>query len=157
MTALDDSPSAARRCRQLGPPSDGGILFESCDDSPYKSLDYHRSQSGTKDPKSVWSKEISRADECHTFCGAKLNGWRDENGNCWAVAKDEEIGFGTHEERVAFFWEPRNDGDPWHGFPVAGRKGLAFKQKLPDALIEEWYRSGLISFSRKLQMLKGRW
>ena len=80
-------------------------------------------QSGTKEPKSVWSKEISRADESVTcFCGAKLNEWRDENGNCWAVAKDGEMDFGTHEERVAFFWQPQNDGDPWHGFPVAGQE-----------------------------------
>jgi hypothetical protein len=141
----------------MGPPRDGGVSFESCDDSPYKSLDVHRSQSGTKQPKSIWNSELSRADECHTFCEAELNGWSDDNGNCWSVAKDGEMDFGTHEERVAFFWAPQNDGDPWHGFPVAGRRGLAFRQKLPDALIERWHESGLISFSRKMQMLKGRW
>lgn len=141
----------------MGPPRDGGVLFESCDSSAYKSLDVHWSESGTKHPKSIWNKKLSRADECHTFCEAKLNEWRDQNGDCWAVAKDGDMDFGTHEERVAFFWEPKNDGDPWHGFPVAGRRGLAFTRKLPDELIERWHESGRISFSRKIQMLKGRW
>jgi hypothetical protein len=141
----------------MGPPRDGGVLFESCDNSAYKSLDVHRSESRTRHPKSIWNKKLSRPDECHTFCEAKLREWRDEHGDCWAVAKDGEMDFGTHEERVAFFWEPKNDRDPWHGFPVAGRRGLTFTRKLPDELIEQWFESGLISFSRKIQMLKGRW
>jgi hypothetical protein len=63
---------------------------------------------------------------------------------------DGEMDFGTHGERVAFFWEPKNDRDPWHGFPVAGRRGLAFNRKLPDELIERWHADGLISFTRKI-------
>jgi hypothetical protein len=156
MTVLDDSNLTVRRCRQMGPPRDGGVLFEACDESPYKSLDAHRSESGTKHPKSIWNKSISRADECHMFCQAKLRAWHDSYGNCWAIARDGDNAFGSHGERLAFFWAPINDPDPWHGFPVAGRKGLPFSRRLPDELVEQWEQEGLISFGMKLRLLKER-
>jgi hypothetical protein len=141
----------------VGAPRDGGVLFEACDYSPYKSLDTHRSTSGTKHPKSIWNPEVSRAEECHTFCGAKLQEWHDKNGDCWAIARDGQVDFGTHEERVAFFWAPKNTTDPWHGFPVGGRRGLSFKRKPPDELVQRWYDTGVISFEKYIKLLKDRW
>ena len=84
----------------MGAPRDGGVLFEACDQSPYKSLDTHRSTSGTKHPKSIWNPEVSRAEECHTFCGAKLQEWHDKNGDCWAIARDGSQIYKLHVLRL---------------------------------------------------------
>jgi hypothetical protein len=134
-----------------------GVEFVACDDSKYKSLNAHRSKSGTKHDKSIWNPDLSRGDECHTFCEASILKWHDGEGDCWSVVKDGAIQYGTRDERLAFFWAPQNEIDPWHGFPVGRKHGLPFRRRPPDQLIEQWHGSGRITYTRYLQLLQGRW
>lgn len=156
MTVTDDSTPALRSCRQVGV-DQNGVEFVACDDSKYMSLNVHRSKTGTKHNKSIWNEGLSRGDECHTFCEAHIHKWSDEEGDCWSVVKEGEAPFGTRDERLAFFWEPQNDGESWHGFPVSRRGDLSFRRRPPDRLIEQWHSSGRITYARYLQLLKGRW
>jgi len=141
----------------MGKPRDGGILFKTCDDSSYKSLDAHRSESGTRHQKSIWNDDLSRNDECHTFCEANIEQWHDKDGNCWSVVTGKTVYFGTRKEWVAFFWMPQNDVDPWHGFPVSRTGKVPFLRKLPDELVERWRQNSRIDFTMQLRLLQGRW
>jgi hypothetical protein len=157
MTVPDDSTPPPRSCRQIDVDQDG-VEFVACDESKYKSLNVHRSRSGTRHNKSIWNGDLSRGDECHAFCEAHLQKWHDGEGDCWSVAKDEGgIPFGTRDERLAFFWAPQNDPDPWHGFPVSRKGELPFSKSPPDWLVEQWRASERITFTRYVQLLKGRW
>lgn len=145
MTVSGESDEVARTCHQLGGPADGGILYKACDGaSVYKSMDGHRSASGTKHQKSIWAESWSRAEECHIFCEAKIEQWSDKNGDCWSVAKENQY-YGTRREKVAFFDAPQNNADPWHGYPV-GNNGLPIRRRPPDELLQLWQDSNRISF-----------
>lgn len=156
MTVTGDSASVLRNCRQIGV-GQTGVEFVACDESKYMSLHVHRSKTGTRHKKSIWNEGLSRGDECHTFCEAHIQKWHDKEGDCWSVADEGAIPFGTRDERIAFFWAPRNDADPWHGFPVRHGGELPFRRKPPDELIEQWHKSGRINYTRYSQLLQGRW
>lgn len=144
---------AVRTCSKTSVTSDG-IQFISCKDSPYISLNYHRSSTGTIHKKSIWI--LSPADECHAFCKAEMGNWRDVGGDYWAISSDGQIEFGTRGERVAFFDSPQNITDPWHGYPVGGKKGLPTRKRPPDNVIELWYRTGWITYVTYSRLIGGR-
>jgi hypothetical protein len=151
MTASDGSASAPRACRRVKA-NKHGVEYVTCDD--YQSMNYHHSPSGTRHPKSIWL--LSRADECHTFCKARLGDWADERGNYWAVAKDgEEQDYGTRRERMAFFPVPSNAADPWHGFPVGGKDGLPFDHEPPDLLVQRWEDEKRIKYTTAARIRRG--
>lgn len=148
-------PQACRKrtCHKTAVTSDG-IEYASCSQSSYLSRNDHRSATGTKNQKSIWS--ISRPDECHAFCRAELQQWSDKDGDYWAVAKDGSEDFGTRGERVAFFDSPVNESDPWHGYPVGGKRGLPIRRSPPDELIQRWYDSKQISYVTFSRLMEGR-
>jgi hypothetical protein len=131
-----------------------GIEFSSCAESPYLSRNDHRSATGTKNPKSIW--QLDRQSECHTFCEAELRQWSDKAGDYWAVAGEGQENFGTRGERVAFFDAPVNSGDPWHGYPVGGKRGLPIQRRPPDDIIERWYNAKRISYVTFSKLMGGR-
>jgi hypothetical protein len=143
----------ARNCRQTTVESNG-IMFLSCKGSKYISLNYHRSASRTRYPKSIW--KISRPDECHTLCEAEIGNWQDKHGNYWSISRDGQIELGTRGERVAFFDSPQNKTDPWHGYPVGSRRGLPIQRRPPDDLLKAWHDSNWISFTTYSRLITGR-
>lgn len=80
----------------------------------------------------------------------------DGNGDYWAVAEDGAKSFGTLGERAAFFDAPVNDADPWHGYPVGGKRGLPMRRRPPDDLLKRWHDSGRIAYTTYSRMLGGR-
>lgn len=143
-TSGSELRAVERRCKRIRTDT-AGILFSSCGQTSYLSMDVHRAMSATRHQKSVWA--ITRPDECHVFCVAEGANWLGTDGNCWAISPDGEVSFGTRGERMAFFWSPANATDPWHGFPVGGRRGMRFKKSPPDELVEQWHKEGLISYT----------
>lgn len=143
-----------RRCERVEKNSDG-VLFSACDQTPYLSTDYHHSAGGSSKRKSLWA--IARPDECHTFCSAKTEAWLANDGNLWAVAEEGGPAFGTLNERLAFFWAPSNETDPWHGHPVGlSRNSLPFRKFPPDELVKSWHESGIINFTTMRRIVKRR-
>ena len=144
MTAADDLESTPRRCRQ-GNISNDGLEFTACEGTPYLSLDYHQPFSQLRHVKSIWL--LSRVDECHAFCEARLSHWSDQAGNYWTVTKDgDKRLLGDRGERMAFFPAPSDETDTWHGFPVGGGKdALPFKQRPPADLVQRWTQEQRIS------------
>lgn len=142
-----------RSCKQTKVDNDG-IHFASCQRTSYLSLNYHRSRTSTTNQKSLW--QISREDECHTFCTAESKVWRDPQGNYWSVADSKASDFGTMGERLAFFPLPSNAEDSWHGFPVTTRRGVASNKWPPDDLVDKWHESGRISYTESQRILTRR-
>jgi hypothetical protein len=142
-----------RTCRQVKVTPDG-IDFMSCKDTPYTSLNCHRAESGTQHPKSIWA--IAVQEECHRFCEAEIFDWSDSDGNYWSISKDGEIELGTRGERLAYFNAPQNERDPWHGYPVGGRRGLPTVRRPPKAIIERWWQTGWIKYVTYSRLMGGR-
>jgi hypothetical protein len=155
-SATETSPAVVpdpRVCTQESV-SSSGITFRSCNGTEYISLNYHRSPSGTTYKKSIW--DIPRPDECHFFCIGSILLWKDDGGNCWAIGKDAEVVMGTLGERLAFFPRPTNQTDPWHGFPVGGRRALPVHRRPPDGLLRQWLESKWITKTTYDRLLGGR-
>lgn len=131
-----------------------GITYNTCAQGTYLSLNYHRRRMSLKRPKSLW--EVARRVECHTFCNAQLERWYDAQGNAWSVTEDESVPLGTRGECVAFFDEPTNPTDPWHGYPVGGRRGLPTVRRPPDELIKRWLDDKWISYVLYQRLLGDR-
>jgi hypothetical protein len=144
-----------RVCRQIEANKDG-ILFRSCNASTYISLNVHRSASGTRHAKSLWT--ISRDDECHMFCEAEWSNWSDGKGNYWAISKDGQVVIGKQGERVAFFDGPGNVLDPWHGYPVGppSKTGVPTTRRPPKELIDRWMDSGWIKYVTYARLMSNR-
>jgi len=143
----------ARACRRVAA-HDTDVEFESCLSTTYMSLGYHRSKATTKHVKAIWA--IQRADECHTFCTSERSGWSDADGNRWAVSKDAARKLGVAGERLAFFPKRSNAHDPWHGYPVSGRKRAPQRRRPPDEIVHRWLQEGWISFTTHERLIGGR-
>jgi hypothetical protein len=48
---------------------------------------------------------------------------------------------------MAFFSNPVNATDPWHGFPVGRRRGLKFHGSPPDDLVRQWHQEKRITYT----------
>ena len=142
-----------RTCVQEGV-SNSGVTFRSCNGAQYLSVNYHRSPSDTTYQKSIW--KIPRHDECHFFCIGNISCWIDSGGNRWSISKDAGVVMGTRGERVAFYQQPVNQTDPWHGFPVGGKRALPMRRRPPDTLLRQWRESGWISAVTYDRLLGGR-
>lgn len=146
--------ASTRSCSQTAVVADG-IQFSSCQATPYLSINYHRSASGTKSEKALWN--IARPEECHVFCTAEFHSWQDWLGNHWAVAASGEPDYGTQRERLAYFPKPANSADTWHGYPVDSRRGSKLRHAPPpDDLVRKWHESGRISFVDQQRILRRR-
>jgi hypothetical protein len=99
---------------------------------------------------------IGRPDECHYFCIGNLSSWNDKDGNCWAISKDAQNILGTRGERVAFYQTPGNNRDPWHGYPVGGRRGLPIRRRPPDDVLRQWRDMGWITKVTFDRLIGGR-
>lgn len=149
----DQQDAGGRKCRQTGVSADG-VSYHTCKESSYISLNYHRSRTSTKRRKSIWS--IERPDECHTLCQAEIQNWRDKNGDYWSISKDAAVEFGSDGERMAFFDAPQNATDPWHGYPVGGKRGLPSVRLPPDYVIELWRTSKWVSYVTYSRLMAGK-
>lgn len=111
------------------------VLFVTClPGLTYIALSYHRPHTNVPG-KSRWS--ITAADECHCFCHASDSNWDSGDGNKWFLSRSGEP-IGTNNEVVAYFPEPSNPGDPWHGFPVSSAPRATVKRTVPRELVAAW-------------------
>lgn len=150
---MSDMEESLRTCERARVDTDG-ISYISCSETSYLSLNYHRSQTSTKHEKACW--DVPREDECHCFCESEIHQWVDPKGNLWYVSDGGSVILGKDGERLAFFDEPENDGDPWHGFPVSGRRGGAKRLRPPQSVLDKWLSSSRISKVMYDRIMTGR-
>ncbi len=93
-------------------------LLYSKDEAPaalsYLAIFYHRSLARQKD-KGRWV--ISESEEAFRFyCAHDNSNMSQLYPGLWHIEVDNTI-VGAADELIAFFPEPKNSGDPWHGYP----------------------------------------
>lgn len=120
---------------------------------------YHGPKAKTRKGKSKWAHPASA--EYYVFNLAdEHDGHIDENGiedkrwvnddgkGLYSMVDDCKEVLGKKEERFAYFKNPINDTDPWHGYPVDDILDLG------NDLIEHWYAKKLISDSTYLRLMR---
>lgn len=124
---------ATRTCSTHEPGAKDPV-FQSClPPHQYQSLHYHRTHARNPN-KSRWL--TTSADECHIFCTALDEEWRDDSGCLWFAHPDGRV-LGVAGERIATFPLP-GQNIPWHGFPVAGHKDAAMRRHVPPEVLRDW-------------------
>lgn len=108
----------------------------------YKALGYHNRNARRRADKSRWRltegqqyEAFRKADDAHP------HSWHcAENSGQFSILDNGAEILGLDEERLAFFPDPQNSGDPWHGYPV-----LSSDRGPSPALLDHWLASGVIS------------
>lgn len=70
----------------------------------------------------------------------------DDNKGLYSIKENGCI-LGMSGERLAYFPQPRNEGESWHGYPTDSTN-------LGDKLINHWFRIGVIDISVCRKLLK---
>lgn len=123
----------------------------------YKPMPYHGVKAKKSKDKTRWAHPsyveyfvFNLADEHGE--GISLEGvedkrWVDDDGmGLYSLVNDcKEILGKDNEERLAYFRNPMNETDPWHGYPVDGAD-------IGDDLIEYWHNKKIISDSTYLRL-----
>ncbi len=123
----------------------------------YKPMNYHGVKSRPKKGKTRWAYPAPA--EYHVFNladehegkieadGIPDKRWVNDDGEgLYSLVDDCRVVLGKdNEERFAYFKNPVNDSDPWHGYPI-GPKGIG------DELIEYWHKKNFISDSTYLRL-----
>jgi hypothetical protein len=131
-----------------------GVYYLSSSRTLYLSLNYHRGSGKGRPGKSLWA--VGRDDECHLFCEAETGKWIDAQGNYWVVSEDARVQLGKNDERLAFFDAPVNNIDPWHGYPISGRRGSPSRRRPPDEVVSHWFDKRRISYVTFDRIVTGR-
>lgn len=107
----------------------------SCGGRPYYlSVTYHRSKARVKD-KSTWA--ISRDDEAKRFfCAFDHDRKSEEYPGLWHIETGGDF-IGTAKELIAFFPEPINVDDAWHGYPYTFRRSAKNGNDNPGKALKE--------------------
>lgn len=125
-----------------------------CENGPeYLSVTYHRSAAKSGD-KGVWS--ISRDEEAFRFYCAHVHSNASEHyPGLWHIENNDSC-IGNANELIAFFPEPMNPGDNWHGYPFtfSRRSPLDRIRALKD-VAERWRENGVISTARAKKIRQG--
>jgi hypothetical protein len=129
-------------------------LLYQCDKRPsYLSVYYHRSAARSKD-KGVWA--VPRDDEAGRFFCAFDNA----NGSAlyaglWHIENDSTY-LGEAKELIAYFPEPANPGEYWHGYPFTfARKSPPDRIKALKEVAERLHQSGVLSLARVKKIRQG--
>jgi len=118
------------------------VTYSTCDGYHYLCHPHHRDP-GRRVMKSQWA--IERKEECTTFCETRRMASQDDPAGVWYIGQDAYVVIGQDQERMAFFREPVNPNDPWHGYPVGGTRARGRKRMPPDSLILSWLKTGHVS------------
>ena len=96
--------------------------------APYHGASIHSTRGGRK---TRWS--IPQNGQYYVFNYADERNWMDEKARgLFSFYNKCYTELGENGERLAFFPEPTNNNDPWHGYPV-------FSDEIEDmSLIEKW-------------------
>lgn len=115
----------------------------------YKPASYHNRMAIHNKYKTRW--KLKPYQQYYVFKIADEGGWKDERqqGLYSIVDKGKEV-LGENDERLAFFPEPSNDVDPWHGYPVdfEGISRTLVWDWFNNEVIEPIMRNRLLRFAR---------
>lgn len=102
----------------------------------YCPIGYHDRVAKPRDGKNKWC--LKRNEQYEVFRLADEGMWNntDPDGMYSIVDNGREV-LGLNGERIAFFPQPPNANDVWHGYPKNN-------PQISDDLIEKWYVDGVV-------------
>ena len=123
----------------------------------YKPAPYHGVNARRRKDKTRWAHPVSA--EYHVFNladehddtvgkdGIQDKRWVNDDGEgLYSLVDDcKEILGRDNEERFAYFKNPSNVTDAWHGYPIDS-------SEIGEELIEHWYKKKVISESTYLRL-----
>lgn len=134
-------------------PKNGKTYGPSTSGHFYLAVGYHNPTAKPRPNKSRW--RVGEGKQYELFCLADeetpmgradphdpFNGrWicPDNADALFTVSDGGGSALGVNDERLGYFWPPRNASDPWHGHPVFSRD-----RKPGQSLLERWVRQGVI-------------
>jgi len=125
-----------------------------CNGRPaYLSVNYHRSAVRSND-KGVWL--ISRDEEAVRFyCAYDCSNASKNYPGLWHIENDNSY-VGNANELIAFFPEPINSGENWHGYPFTfARKSPPDRIRALKDVAERLHKSGGLSLARAKKIRQG--
>lgn len=135
-------------------PADNNDLLYQCDQRPeYLSVYYHRSAARSTD-KGLWA--VPRDDEAgRFFCAFDNNNGSQLYAGLWHI-ENENTYVGDAKELIAYFPEPVNPGEYWHGFPFTfARKSPPDRIKALKEVAERLHQRGELSLARVKKIRQG--
>ncbi len=116
----------------------------------YQPSPYHSRTSRVRPSKSRWA--VKEGHQYLVFLPADEAFWHCKDGRgLFSIELGGKTILGRRGERLAFFPDPQNSTDPWHGFPVSSSE----RQPSPD-VIDSWVRAGVISEHVRRKLEGGR-
>jgi len=116
----------------------------------YKPLRYHGRSAQPRAGKSRWC--IKEGEQYLVFRPASEGDWSSERcAGLFGIMRNGSVVLGSEGQRLAFFPEPTNKTDPWHGYPAT----CADRQPGTD-LIDRWASSGIITEHVRRKLEGGR-
>ena len=106
----------------------------------YQPVWYHNPKARRKTGKTKWVLNQSEQYEVFQLSDDSDNRIYVENEGLDGFLDEGEFVLGENEECLAFFPEPQNEDDPWHGYPV-----FSYIQGLSDDQFDVWHDNDLIS------------
>jgi hypothetical protein len=114
----------------------------------YISVGYHKRNAKKRKDKTRWI--IPENGEYYTFKISDENLWFcKENNKLFSVINNGDEILGENGERIALFWPPANDDEPWHGFPIFSENFLPSSE-----LLDKWQEKKIIPYHFRLKIEK---
>ena len=134
-----------------------GVFGPNRNNHTYKPAPYHGMKAKKNKNKTRWKHPAPA--EYHVFNLADEHDgeigkdgiidkrWINDDGKgLYSLVDDCRVILGKdNEERFAYFKNPTNANDPWHGYPIDN-------SDIGDELIEYWYKKKIISESTYLRL-----
>lgn len=116
----------------------------------YKPLGYHRPTAQRRPDKTRWC--IREGEEYEVFRVADEPWWACNTNLClFSIVDGGKVILGENGERLARFDFPRNESDPWHGFPVHSDDS-----KPEPGLLDRWETEGIIPYHVRIKIERGK-
>lgn len=103
----------------------------------YEPAGYHDRAAAPRNGKNKWC--LKRNEQYEVFRLADEGQWNDTRPDgLYSIVDGGKEVLGQNGERIAFFPQPQNANDTWHGYPKSN-------PPISDVLIESWFQSGVIT------------
>lgn len=116
----------------------------------YKPVGYHNKSAKTKKDKGKWI--LKQGEQYEVFRLSDEGEWKCiPNQGLFSILENGNVIFGENEERLAYFPNPQNKNDEWHGYPVHSSEF-----EISDDLIEKLVEEDVIDIRISIKILKGQ-
>lgn len=116
----------------------------------YIPVHYHNKSASQNERKTKWV--LKQGEQYEVFRISDEGEWNCKvNKGLFSILSNGNEILGENEERLAFFPNPQNSSDSWHGFPISSAD-----YDISDELIKQWINAEVIDIRISIKILKGQ-